>query len=491
MIYRTIELQGTMTFEQLTEAIHIAFDYTDSGSYLFHVTTSNGKIADQYIGIDFEQDFPIDESLILDDEEETIADWLKKEGDFAQYVLADSQLTFDIEVKGCTKGKKVAQYPRCIAGQGDIEGMDENYVVNTEEISTEMNFICSLSDDIVEQFIHDLINDEEDVEPNWPLLFEQADILKKLKPWQYLRDYNVIALEHPDSQLMIYVSVMGAADQEYGLAIYIEDAGRKIFEKMQTGELSPDFYLDLHCLNVSFVNRDELTNEEYQLIKKQGLSFRGKKQWIQFRSYQPGQFPWLPDGYETELIAYAINETIAVVKACQKGWVFPDLPVGSYYFRKLEYIEDEWRNVEHIISFEEEEEEIYPIGIDVSEFELKQLGKKKVEPAALEFDLFYLPKAIQEEQGERPYYPLIIVAIDVQSGAVVHQQILPMTKEVFIAQVAFIELLKSLPYKPSTLYVSEEVWHYIAELAKETKTNIVAAPLQAMPEFKLFLTQMP
>lgn len=487
-VYRTIELEEMMTFDQLTELIHIAFDHIDFGSYLFHITKSNGEIANQYIGADFEQDFSIDESLILDDEEEIIANWLKKEGDRAQYILADSNVTFDINVKRYAKGKKAVRYPRCIAGQGYIAG--KKGIIDLQELSEEMCFIGALSSEMAEDFFASLAANEEDVEPDWPYLFEQAEALKKLKPWEYLKDYNVIALEHPDSQLMMFVSVMGAADQEYGLAIYIEHAGRKMFEKMQSGELSPDFFLELHCLNVSFVNRDELTNKEYKLIKEQGLSFRGKKQWIQFRSYRPGEFPWIPDGYEAELMAYAISETIEVIKRCKKGWTFPNLPTGAYYLRKIEWIDDEWKKVEHIVSFEAENE-TYPVVIDASEFELKQLAKKKIEHVELEFDLFYLPKAVQEGKDERPYYPLMVIAIDLQSGMVVHQQILPMVKEVFITQVAFIELLKALPYKPSKLYVSEEIGRYIADVAQQTKTNIIAAPLRAMPEFKMLLAQMP
>ena len=488
-IYRTVELEETMTFEQLTEVIQIAFDHTDLGSYLFHITKSNGQPASQYIGIDFEQDFLIDESLILDDEDEIIANWLKKEGDFAQYILANNEITFNIEVKRYAKGKQTVNYPRCIAGEGHIEG--EWGAVNTEEISEDMSFICGLPDDLVEDFLDSLMDDEEDIEADWTYLFEQADALKKLKPWEYLRDYNVIALEHPESQLMMYVSVMGAAGQEYGLAIYIEDAGRKMFEKMQSGELSPDFYLDLHCLNVSFVNREELTKEEYELIKGQGLSFRGKNQCIQLRSYQPGQFPWIPDGHEAELMIHAISETIEVIEQRKKGWEFPDLPVGLYYLRKLEWLDDKWEQVEHIISFDEEQDELYPVAIDASEFEFKQLSKKKIEHVELEFDLFYLPKAIQEGRDERPYYPLMIIAIDIQSGMVVHNQVLPMMKEVFITQVAFMELLKSLPYKPNKVYVSGEVWGYIAELAQQTKTNVIPTTLQAMPQFKMLLAQMP
>ena len=61
---------------------------------------------------------------------------------------------------------------------------------------------------------------------------------------------------------------------------------------------------------------------------------------------------------------------------------------------------------------------------------------------------------------EHSYYPLIIIAIHIQSRTIFHKQILPMMKEVLIAQVSFIELLKSLPDKPNNICIGRSLALY-------------------------------
>ncbi|MEX3747321.1 hypothetical protein AB1300_19615 [Lysinibacillus xylanilyticus] len=53
-----------------------------------------------------------------------------------------------------------------------------------------------------------------------------------------------------------------------------------LFEK----NISSDFSYSLNALTVNFVDSEELDPEDYQLIKDCGMSYRGKKNWIQFRS---------------------------------------------------------------------------------------------------------------------------------------------------------------------------------------------------------------
>ncbi|MGE7942262.1 DUF7309 domain-containing protein [Lysinibacillus xylanilyticus] len=48
--------------------------------------------------------------------------------------------------------------------------------------------------------------------------------------------------------------------------------------------ISSDFTYSLNALTVNFVDREELDPEDYQLIKDCRISYRGKKNWIQFRS---------------------------------------------------------------------------------------------------------------------------------------------------------------------------------------------------------------
>ncbi|WP_439778215.1 DUF7309 domain-containing protein [Lysinibacillus xylanilyticus] len=83
----------------------------------------------------------------------------------------------------------------------------------------------------------------------------------------------------------VLVSVMGAGGEEFGLMIFDMENGydslaKILFEK----NISSDFSYSLNALTVNFVDSEELDPEDYQLIKDCGMSYRGKKNWIQFRS---------------------------------------------------------------------------------------------------------------------------------------------------------------------------------------------------------------
>ncbi len=335
-------------------------------------------------------------------------------------------------------------------------------------------------------------NNLDEANITWHDLFEMAIELKKLKPWEYLENHHVIVVEHPVTEEMLYICVMGAGGQEFGLAIYIGDYGRKILEQIELDTLPPDYYYDMHCLNVTFVDREEITKEDYQLIKSQGLSFRGKKNWVQFRSYLPGKFPWIPDEAECDLILFAMLQTMEVVHQIKEGWEFPELPFGDYYFRQLEFVDGKAQISEQIIGFVEEEskEEVDPIIINISEFELKQLAKKKVEREEIEFDLMYMPHAVKEEPDDRPFYPLLVIALSRSTGMVIHQEMVPLGKDRFIAQATFKEMIKILPFKPSTIYVSQEIYKSVASLANAMEVQLKEDQLFALKEFKQYLEQM-
>jgi len=44
-----------------------------------------------------------------------------------------------------------------------------------------------------------------------------------------------------------------------------------------------------------FGNRDELSSKELKVIKNLGLKFRGKNEWIYFRSFETGYVPYILD----------------------------------------------------------------------------------------------------------------------------------------------------------------------------------------------------
>ncbi|KGR90278.1 hypothetical protein CD30_12485 [Ureibacillus massiliensis 4400831 = CIP 108448 = CCUG 49529] len=487
-VNRIIEVEEESTFDHLSEIIQIAFNSLEFESFLFEVKRSNGQDEKMYIGVDFDGSC-IKTSSILDDEEEILADWFKKIDDYANFKIdSDKDLNIQILFKKIKEENIYIEYPRCIGGEGHLDG--STHAVNIEEISEQLEFVNFITDEFVEEFMRDLnIDDEmEDPKTDWRDLFEVADELKKLKPWEYLDNNQTIVVEHPESKTMLYICVMGAGGQEFGLSIYLDDKGRKTMENMQLDKLQDDFLFNMECLNVTFVDRDELTNDDYQLIKSLGLTFRGKRNWIQFRSYTPGKFPWIPNDRDADFILFAMLETIEVVNKCKNGWEFPSLPIGDYYFRRIEFVNDTFQVVEHIITFNEKENQVLePILVDISELEIKQLAKKKVEQEELEFDLLYMPQAVQENPGERPFYPLLVIGMSRSSGMVIYQQMLSIAKDSFVAQIAFIEMLKSLTFKPSTVYVSEGVYSTVANLSKAINVPIKAGKLIAIADLKSYM----
>ncbi|MFJ8458925.1 hypothetical protein ACIQ57_07320 [Lysinibacillus xylanilyticus] len=114
---------------------------------------------------------------------------------------------------------------------------------------------------------------------------EFSNGLKKLKPWQYLRDDEIIVIDCEEAGYKVLVSVIGAGGEEFGLIIFDMENGydsiaKILFEK----NISSDFSYSLYALIVNFVDRKELDLADYLLIKNCGLSYRGEKNWIQIRS---------------------------------------------------------------------------------------------------------------------------------------------------------------------------------------------------------------
>ena len=95
---------------------------------------------------------------------------------------------------------------------------------------------------------------------------------------------------------------MGAGALEYGLLLYDEQLGyTSLMEVLKQEPLSEDYAINLSALVINFVDREDLDEEDYSLIKENGFSFRGDNNWIQFRSYFPGVFPTIPDANERVL----------------------------------------------------------------------------------------------------------------------------------------------------------------------------------------------
>jgi hypothetical protein len=466
-IFRVLQVDPQQTILNLEFLISVVFEIDGIDEAHFEVTRHNGKEVNQIITLSGDLDGK------LNSEEEIVSDWLVKEGDEMFYRFdnrGELKLTLEKVMSNLQKPDT------CIEGEWHLNSNKKN--VDLEE----MNAKLSMS-----KFITEMDDIDEILEPDYLTLFQLADDLKKLKPWQYFYNEEIIALQVEDVNETFFVSVMGAGGQEYGLMVYDEELGYQSLAAILEGnELPDDFHLELSALAVSFVDRSELDQEDFDLIKECGLSYSGKKNWIAFRSYEPGLIPIIPLYIEVEILKLVVQAVINVTHMRINGWQYP--PVGMYEFPKFDVSENgeiELMQVIHV-----EPNKVVELAIEVNDLEKAQLKKKPKSTVQIEFDLFYLPFAVAED-GERPLFPVLFIVMHSVSGEVLAHDMMPFPKLPFIQQQMFWQMLLEMPVLPSKVFVKQEMSRILQPLAKMADVELVVSELPHIRHLREIMEELP
>ena len=170
--------------------------------------------------------------------------------------------------------------------------------------------------------------------------------------------------------------MLGAAGYEFGLAVYIGQEGLQSLKDTQENIMEMfDLIIRQRSMLLSFVDRDELEGKDYQLIKNHGLSFRGRKQWVQFRSLVPGMHPWSIDEEEARMLLLAIEQTIAMYQRVKEGVIVPVMVIKDVFPARIP-VGQEW--ADDIIRVEDERVQVADSPLLVSELDLASAKKWSV-----------------------------------------------------------------------------------------------------------------
>lgn len=468
-IYRKLLLSKNSSFSKLDEIIVLSFDL-DGDYFDFVIVKKDGRVSKEKICF-----LPKNDSD-LDTDEELVDEWFIKSGDEAIAHEIDGSESFTIRLESNADLPMNAETPLCIAGVGNIHTgkLDK---VNVEEINELL-----LEDAEVDSLL-------ENQEPDYFSLLELTNDLKKLKPWQYLRDDEVVVIDFADAHYQVLVSVMGAGGEEFGLMIFDMELGYSslaeiLFEK----NLSSDVSYSLNALTVNFVDREELDPADYLLIKDYGLSYRGKKNWIQFRSYLEGTQPERPDYLEVELLIDVVKTMINIIEARKIGWEYPQVAAHQYPVFKVK-MDGELQEIYMLqINMTNPTYECYE---EISMFEKAQYKKKPRSALQLEFDLFYMPYGVEMEEMNRTVYPIVGIIVERGSNLVIGHEMFPMPKTPPAAQGVLWAFLQSLEVRPSKIFVSKELRPMLQPLAKIVGVELVESELPGIREVRDFMKTMP
>src|SRR5699024_7409813 len=276
-------------------------------------------------------------------------------------------------------------YPVCLKAKGiapeaDSIGVWEDEEVElpgkTNEKQVENDINLSFKSLLRQPEMSWEIKRERDI---WRSLFAMIDRYKKTKLWDFLADDQIIIVELADTKERVYCSILGNAGQEFGIAVYIGDAGLASLQKLVSNprQYGMDEVMHQRSLLLSLANRDELEEDDYSLIKRLGIAYRGKKQWPLFRSIKPGYYPWIIDEQE----AIILTETLEIIVENANQWkqAPTNVPIvkEDKWLALLPVEKNESINWESkLLKPERVENEKAPAQLMISEIETKRIQKR-------------------------------------------------------------------------------------------------------------------
>lgn len=135
---------------------------------------------------------------------------------------------------------------------------------------------------------------EEDASlEEWQILYEIATKIGIMKPWEEFYDLDLFSLEKDGKTA--YASILGHNGECYGISIYEEYQGFNDFMMLlhqKSLNLSEKYALfSQNNLTCYWGNRDELSKNQWNIVKSLGYQYRGKNQWLYFVSHKAGYYP--------------------------------------------------------------------------------------------------------------------------------------------------------------------------------------------------------
>ena len=328
---------------------------------------------------------------------------------------------------------------------------------------------------------------------DWKKLYDLMAQVEKLAPWEWMEEDEIFGFQMPGTGELGFVSVMGTLGEHFSIAIYQGVKGLDGFWQMEElGDImTPETLLQVPQLQASFENREEITAEDREIIKKLGLKFRGAKAWPQFRSFRPGCFPWYIEKAEAEMLINGLEQLLEVAPRYEENFdlLTPTDDDNDYLVRVQK--DGIWEDTTLHVEFHEGP----TLNLKMNRSALAHLKKMMPGNAIIEVDLFMVSNPIQDKRKERPYFPYMLMVCDHDSGMILSTDLLtPLptleamwesvpakTVEVLARSMAPKEIMVSNDFLKSLLeYVGEELG------CKVKKSARLAAIDSARREFDRF-----
>ena len=250
----------------------------------------------------------------------------------------------------------------------------------------------------------------------WKRLYATAAKVREMEPWLWVEETDIFGVKDPESDAVVFVSVMGLLGEYHAIALYPGAKALAQFWQMQNQAGSEDLaamLFDIRQIHSAFGKKSELDAREKHVVKELGLNFKGANAWPYFRSYQPGYFPWVIDPEEARLLILALEQLLEVAPRLKEDRRLVARKHGTFtYLVRMPHQKDgivEWRDERHE----------YPPPASTFRITIPNhlvSAVRAMKPVDLTFELDVSPSSFKVGgKGERPKMPYMMLAADSDS----------------------------------------------------------------------------
>lgn len=320
---------------------------------------------------------------------------------------------------------------------------------------------------------------EKSLLEKWEKIYFFAIKISNYKPWdKFNEDDRIVYMNKNESKTFFY-SFLGESCSQYGIACYTDlddynNARKRLSESNLKNE--PVFFLQNALIGL-WGNREDVSKENYNLLKELGLKCRGKGGWLHFEKYETGYAPTMLDEDKAEILGDAFEQLYMALKAVYEKGVSVDFNNGETLTR--------WYSEEDELYYTHGMKLDLPTETDNGQLYFKDnedFHKLKTMPASnysIEIDMSYLNAVIKDEG--RKFFPKLLLGVNSKTGVIIFEHMFAPDEQAYITVINSIDRMLASLGKPSQIFIySDELESILKDFCN--KGNIKLTFKKRLPE---------
>lgn len=298
----------------------------------------------------------------------------------------------------------------------------------------------------------------------WSSLYQISGRIKDLKPWERFWDLDLISIQEADEEDTVFFSILGRGGDCYGIAVYEGFEGLNDLMMLTMQErlnLSIEYTMfSQNNLTCYWGNREELSEEQRNIIKELGYKFRGKNQWLYFLSHKEGYYPYNMDQNEVQRMTHYMNCLEKALEYYENNEIKINFEEANMFCFEYNQKEKTWFGSQKELPFTTFQ--FWNLILTDEEL-IEDLRDTQKSIHILEADIVYLGSSVTDKKYERPAHPRLCIVADAKSGVVLKAD---MVEPEMDANVALVENIIGFIFQygaPEEIRVSNVLMEAIAE----------------------------